>query len=170
MAQDALRYDRMVQDALRSVVRRALAEVAKTGVPGAHHFYVTFKTAYPGIGIADHLKATYPDEMTIVLQHQFYGLEVSEEEFQVTLSFNRTLERLRIPFAAITAFVDPSVNFGLQFQVETGAPDAIQTVPPAINGRGRAAASAPAKTEEPESADPEAPAEKVVSLDAFRKK
>ena len=157
----------MVQDALRGVVRRALSDVAKAGIPGQHHFYITFKTGFPGVGLPAHLKATYPDEMTIVLQHQFYGLEVHEHEFQVTLSFNKSLERLTIPFAGITAFVDPSVNFGLQFQVEPTGTATVESVGPA-GGRERIEAGAKPARQEPDK--PDEPAEKVVSLDAFRKK
>src|SRR3546814_6579618 len=88
-------------------------------MPGDHHLYVTFRTGHPGVAIPQRLRETYPEEMTIVLQHQFFGLEIKDDAFEVTLSFNRSLERLRVPFAALTAFVDPSVNFGLQFQARS---------------------------------------------------
>ena len=167
MTQEALRYDRMVQDALRGVVRRALIDVARAGFPGDHHFYITFKSGYPGVSIPAHLRATYPDEMTIVMQHQFYGLEVQDDQFEVTLSFNKSLERLRVPFAAVTSFVDPSVNFGLQFQVEFAVPAPLQAVPgmPIQLSEQREAAGEQAKP-----APPSESAEKIVSLDAFRKK
>lgn len=111
-------YDEIVQEALRAVVGRVLGQVeAANGVlPGAHHFYITFKTAAPGVGIPDDLRARFPDEMTIVLQNKFWGLAVSETGFSVSLSFNQMPTKLDIPFAAITAFVDPAVDFGLQFQ------------------------------------------------------
>jgi len=116
MTKDGLRYDKMVERALRGVVREAISFAIANGLPGAHHFYITFKTAAPGVEISDQLSTKYPDEMTIVIEHQFWELTVSEEGFAVTLSFNNRLERLAIPFAAVTAFADPSVKFGLQFQ------------------------------------------------------
>jgi hypothetical protein len=145
---DLLRYDKMVEAALRGVVREALARASATGLPGAHHFYITFRTHFPGLRLPDELARQYPDEMTIVLEHQFWELEVSEQSFSVTLSFQNRPERLVIPFEAITAFADPAVKFGLQFQ--------------------------PTGTEEPPEAEaaqaaPEKPGE-VVALDAFRKK
>jgi uncharacterized protein len=112
---DLLRYDQMVETAMRGVVREALARTVANGLPGAHHFYVTFKTQAPGVGLAPHLGQKYPDEMTIVLEHQFWDLQVREDDFAVTLSFNNRPERITIPFAAIAAFADPSVKFGLQF-------------------------------------------------------
>lgn len=111
-----LRYDKMVEKALRSVVRHALDHVIKDGLPGDHHFYITFMTQFPGVELPPYLKEQYPDEMTIVLQYQFYGLEVDEERMVVTLSFNNVPERLVIPLEAVTIFADPSVNFALQFQ------------------------------------------------------
>jgi hypothetical protein len=122
MADNELRYDRMVEDALRSVVSRALRHAAERGLSGDHHFYITFLTGHPGVNMPDHLRSHYPKEMTIVLQHQFWGLEVGKENFSVTLSFANEPERLTVPYAAITAFADPSVRFGLQFDVDTGEP------------------------------------------------
>lgn len=113
---EAFRYDKMVEKALRSVVQQALQEVVKDGLSDDHHFYITFHTSHPGVAIPDYLKERYPGEMTIVLQHQFYDLEVSEERFSVMLSFNNVPERLTIPLTSITIFADPSVNFALQFQ------------------------------------------------------
>lgn len=112
----SLRYDRMVEEALRSVVKQTMREVEKTGLPADHHFYVTFETNHKGVEIPDYLRQRYPSEMTIVLQHQFYGLKVTENQFSVTLSFNNSPERLVIPFAAIRIFADPSVSFALQFE------------------------------------------------------
>ena len=121
-------YDEIVQEALRAVVGRVLGEVARTGgnLPGGHHFYITFKTAAPGVNIPNHLHERFPDEMTIVLQNKFWDLAVTETGFQVGLSFNQVPSKLEIPFAAITAFVDPAVDFGLQFQssVADMAPEA----------------------------------------------
>lgn len=111
-------YDEIVQEALRAVVGRVLGEVEHTGgtLPGAHHFYITFKTGAPGVTIPAHLRERFPDEMTIVLQNKFWDLKVSDHGFQVGLSFNQIPALLSIPFSAITAFVDPAVDFGLQFQ------------------------------------------------------
>jgi hypothetical protein len=116
MAGPDLRYDRMVEEALRGVVRQTLNEVAQHGLPPEHHFYVTFETIHKGVEIPDYLRQRYPSEMTIVLQHQFYGLKVTDTQFSVTLSFNNTPERLVIPFEAIRIFADPSVSFALQFE------------------------------------------------------
>ena len=147
---DLLRYDKMVEAALRGVVREALARAAANGLPGAHHFYITFRTHFPGLRLPDDLARQYPDEMTIVLEHQFWELEVSEQCFSVTLSFQNRPERLIVPFEAITAFADPAVKFGLQFQ-PTEAP------PPEVEGAQAGAEKA------------DKPGE-VVALDAFRKK
>lgn len=120
-------YDEIVQEALRAVVGRVLGEVEATGVlPGEHHFYITFKTAAAGVDIPRHLSERFPDEMTIVIQNRFWDLKVGEEGFEVGLSFNQMPSRLVIPFAAITGFVDPSVDFALQFQAqaEEGGPQA----------------------------------------------
>lgn len=114
--ENILRYDKMVESALRGVVRQAVEEVMADGLPGDHHFYITFMTDYPGVNIPSYLRDRYPGEMTIVLQFQFYDLDVNDERMQVTLSFNNVPEKLEIPLAAITIFADPSVNFALQFQ------------------------------------------------------
>lgn len=151
-AESLIPYDEIVQDALRSVVRRVLADVeAAGGLPGSHHFYIAFKTRAPGVEIPKHLLDRYPDEMTIVIQHRYWDLAVGEDRFQVGLSFNQVPAKLVIPYAAVTGFVDPAVNFALQFQ----ANDA-ETVEP-----------------EPEKAPAPAPVtdgSNIVALDAFRKK
>ena len=116
MTEDLLQYDRLVERALKNVVREALLHVSRHGLPGAHHLYITFRTDHPGVEIADVLKERYPVEMTIVLQFQFWDLIVGEDSFEVTLSFNDKQQRLVIPFSAVNAFADPSVNFALQFQ------------------------------------------------------
>ena len=108
-------YQEMMQRALRGVMRDALALAGEQGLPGNHHYYVSFLTQHDGVTIPDHLRARYPDEMTIVLQHQFWGLETGEDGFSVTLSFGGKSERLTVPFDAVTAFVDPAVDFGLRF-------------------------------------------------------
>ena len=114
--ENTLRYDKMVELALRGVVKQAVEEVMKDGLQGDHHFYITFLTDHPGVNIPDYLRDRYPGEMTIVLQFQFYDLDVDDEKMQVTLSFNNVPEKLVVPLAAITIFADPSVNFALQFQ------------------------------------------------------
>jgi uncharacterized protein len=160
MAKPTLRYDKMVEKALRSVVRDALAVTAEQGLPGAHHFYVTFRTDHPGVDIPDFLRAQYPHEMTIVLEHQFWGLEVDEIRFSVTLSFHSQAQRLTVPLAAITAFADPSVKFGLEFPVEPVEAQPVAVAPPPEAVPLEAARKEPA-TDKPG---------EVVKLDAFRKK
>src|SRR6266436_4574766 len=120
MPQDLFDYPKMVETALRGVVREVLARTERQGLRGAHHFYVSFRTRAPGVAIPQYLLAKYPEEMTIVLQHQFRALEVGDDGFSVSLSFQNRSGRLTIPFDAVTTFADPSVNFGLQF----GAPEA----------------------------------------------
>jgi hypothetical protein len=161
MAEDFLRYEAMVEAALRDVVRRSLALTAERGLPGTHHFYITFRTDRPDVQVPDQLKAQYPKEMTIVLQHQFWGLEVERDLFRVTLSFNSRQERLVIPFLAVTAFADPSCKFGLQFEARPANETATD--------RGTAPAGRPPA---PVATAPEAAAKgaEVVALDAFRKK
>jgi len=122
MTDDPLQYDRLVEKALKNVVREALLHVSKHGLPGAHHLYITFRTDHLGVLIPDTLRSRYPVEMTIVLQYQFWDLIIGEEGFEVTLSFNDRQQRLVIPFAAVNAFADPSVNFALQFQPVEPAP------------------------------------------------
>ena len=122
MPDSLIPYDEIVQEALRAVVGRVLGEVERSGgLPGAHHFYITFKTQAPGVDIPKRLIERFPDEMTIVLQNKYWDLKVSDHHFEVSLTFNQVAAHLYIPFAAITAFVDPAVNFALQFQVQTDA-------------------------------------------------
>lgn len=121
MATDLIRYDLHVQDALRGVVRRVLTEAARDGLPGDHHFFISFRTQAPGVRLSARMREQYPQEMTIVLQHQFWDLIVGEQGFEVGLSFHGVAETLAIPFAAITGFFDPSVEFGLKFEFETEA-------------------------------------------------
>src|ERR1700749_798187 len=117
----------MVERALRGVVREALARAAASGLPGTHHFYITFQTKHPGTKIPESLSSQYPEDMTIVLEHQFWDLEVEEDHFAVTLSFQNRPERLTVPFEAITAFTAPSVKFGLQFQATDGTAEGAAT-------------------------------------------
>jgi len=159
MAQDLFQYDKMVERALRGVIRDALIRAAQEGMKGAHHFYIGFATQAPGVTIPPRLIERYPDEMTIVLQHQFWDLDVGDEGFSVLLSFDKQAERLTIPFAAIKSFADPSVEFALAF-----------TEPPAAAG-DEAALPAPlaGKPAKPETAPPKETGQ-VVTLDAFRKR
>jgi len=158
VAQDLFQYDKMVERALRGVVRDALARVAQEGPRGAHHFYIGFATGMPGVVIPDSLRERFPEEMTIVLQHQFWDLEIGEESFSVSLSFQKQLERLTIPFAAIRSFADPSVNFALEF-----------AEPPAAEPKAVGSLPAPKPAAEP-SADQDRPAAEIVTLDSFRKR
>jgi len=162
VVKDLLRYDKMVETALRGVVREALARTAASGLPGTHHFYISFKTHYPGVQIPDSLIAEYPEEMTIVLENQFWELVVEEQRFAVTLSFKSRPERLSIPFEAVTSFTDPSVKFGLQFQpgeaMATPSPPVPAAVKPADDKKKADKGDKSAKTAE------------VVTLDSFRKK
>ncbi len=151
-----LPYDEWTQDALRQVVVSALRHVAAEGLPGGHHFYISFKTAYPGVAIPERLKAQYPDEMTIVLQHQFHGLSVENETLSVGLSFSGIPTTLVIPLAAVTSFADPEVRFGLQFHVDVPEPVKVADIPEPQGDDVPARAS-------------DGPAD-VVSLDAFRRR
>jgi hypothetical protein len=121
MPVDTIRYDLLTQDALRGVIRTVLTTAAAKGLPGDHHFFITFDTRAEGVRMSTRLKASYPEEMTIVLQHQFWDLTIAEEDFEVGLAFNGIPERLHIPLKAVKAFLDPSVQFGLQFTVEPEA-------------------------------------------------
>jgi uncharacterized protein len=114
--QDTIHYPSLIDQSMRGVVRDVLKRVNLTGLPGGHHFYISFSTTHPGVKISDALKTKYPKEITIVLQHQFWDFKVDENQFSVTLSFGGVPEKLTVPFAALTAFADPSVKFGLQFQ------------------------------------------------------
>lgn len=131
MAKDLIRYDLLVQDALKGVVRKILSEVGKDGLPGEHHFYISFRTDFPGVRISNRLREKYPQEMTIVLQHQFWDLGITEHTFEVGLSFSGIPERLLIPFDALTGFFDPSVQFGLKFEVQDDIEEDEETTPPA---------------------------------------
>lgn len=179
---DRFHYDALVDDALRGVVRRVLRQVADKGLPGSHHFYISFRSTDPGVQLPEYLRAKYPEEMTIVLQHQYWDLIITEEFFEVTVSFNKQQERIKVPFAALSAFVDPSVRFGLQFDRKdkaavpsekgTGTPAEPTPLPapekrPALSGdAAKEAAATPADGE----TTPEDTASKIVKLDSFRKK
>jgi len=121
MSKDLIRYDLLVQDALKGVVRRVLGSAAKDGLPGDHHFYVSFRTDFPGVRLSPRLREKYPEDMTIVLQHQFWDLTITEQHLEVGLSFSGVPERLFIPLDAVTGFFDPSVQFGLKFEIQDKA-------------------------------------------------
>ena len=189
---DQIRYDLLTQHALRGVVRSVLTDTAKKGLPGDHHFYISFDTRAEGVRLSDRLRAQYPDEMTIILQHQFWDLKVNEEGFEVGLSFGGVPERLSVPFEAINGFFDPSVQFGLQFEEvtegeERPTPANVQEPVAAKNQKKRlsGASAVPAVTTDkpPATPRPSASAAKrekpekpvngggeVVRLDRFRKK
>lgn len=174
MATDHIRYDVLARDALRGVLRKVLSDAAAHGLPGEHHFFITFISKADGVKLSPRLLAQYPDEMTIILQHQFWDLEVSEDRFEVGLSFGGIPERLVVPFSAIKSFFDPSVQFGLQFEPAEAAGDAPATnlpaapAPSVLAMPAAAEAVVPAQAEE-EPAKPSEGAE-VVRLDRFRKK
>ena len=179
MAEDLIRYDILAQDALRGVVRKVLSEVARTGLPGEHHFYITVATNAAGVRVSTRLLAQYPEEMTIVVQHQYWDLVVTEHAFEIGLSFNGIPERLFVPFSAVKTFADPSVGFHLQFAVVPAAALPKAEEKPAIALVPATAAEEPSETpmadadvaEAPsDEAAPAAGAAQVVSLDAFRKK
>jgi hypothetical protein len=200
MSVDHIRYDLLTQQALRAVVRRVLADVAKTGsLPGEHHFYVTFDTRAPGVRLSARMREQYPEEMTIVLQHQFWDLAVTDAHFEVALSFNGVSEKLHVPFEAIKGFFDPSVQFGLQFEIQAEAaaekpaaaeepaveekaakprrkPAVVEEEAPAAVGPAEPAKPAPKKpplavVAKDEEPEPDKPGgAEVVRLDRFRKK
>ncbi len=173
MSSDDLRYDQWIAEALLSVVTRSIRFAATEGLPGEHHFYITFQTNFPGVEIPDHLRARYPEEMTIVLQHQYWDLMIDDKVFEVSLKFSGRKTFLRVPLGAITAFTDPSVSFGLQLRVsESGAPDAenladeevLPQIAESLAVDGEATAERPgAEEEEPKKGE-------VIALDSFRKK
>lgn len=160
--EDLMRYDQLAQLALRGVVREALRRVEREGLPGEHHFYIAFNTRYPGVILTERTMERYPREMTIVLQHQYWNLKVHDTWFEVELSFDNIPEKLIIPFNAVKGFLDPAVQFGLQFEVVAVEENA-ETAKPADDDH---------KTATPEAETPGDAGEKpkVVSLDAFRKK
>jgi hypothetical protein len=172
MPEDLMRYDLLAQDALRGVVREALRRVIRSGLPGEHHFYIAFDTKHPGVRLSERLAKRYPREMTVVIQHQYSNLVVTDEEFEVELWFDKIPEKLAVPFAAVKGFLDPYVQFGLQFE-SAAAPAMPQSK---AKAESQAGAGDDAKPAEPvadaiENAEtPQAEAPKVVSLDAFRKK
>jgi uncharacterized protein len=186
MSEDLIRYDILAQDALRGVIRKVLSEVNRTGLPGNHHFFITFVTGAPGVRISSRLHEKYPEQMTIVIQHQYWDLEVSETGFEVTLSFNDVSEKLVIPYSSVRGFYDPSVNFELEFEVKTEGntvheplhivkdeeqepTTTVTTAKPKAIGKAKAPKLVTKKASDDE-AETAKPSADVVSLDAFRKK
>ena len=169
MPTDHIRYDLLARDALRGVVRQVLSNAAAQGLPGDHHFFITFLTKAEGVKLPPRLLAQHPEEMTIILQHQFWDLQVSDQSFEVGLSFGGIPERLVIPYAALKSFLDPSVKFGLEFDTADSEQVPATTLPaaapavaaPAAEARGEAAGDAP---------KPADGGAEVVRLDRFRKK
>lgn len=160
-------YEKLVQDSLRGVVRTVLSNTAKSGLAGSHHFYISFATNYPDVDMPDFLKDEYPEEITIVLQYEFWDLEVDADSFSVTLCFNNIHERLTVPFSAVISFVDPSVKFGLQF-----TPSIHERPIAKKTKKAKAEGSTTRKTRASKTAKPEeaAAGSNVIALDAFRKK
>jgi hypothetical protein len=179
MTDDTMKYDEMLENAMRGMVRDALQQVAEHGLPGEHHFYITFKTGAPAVEIPSRMRAQYPNEMTIILQHRFWNLLVDETGFSVELSFSGRATNLYIPFAAMTSFVDPSVDFGLQFSnaaTPEGTPLQSTNVRDHSGPDARSAEDDGPKGDDggngaaEDSGDGDTDLEKVVSLDQFRKK
>jgi hypothetical protein len=184
MPVDHIRYDILVQEALRGMVRGVLTDIIKKGLPGEHHFFVTFDTTAEGTRLSDRLREQYPEEMTIVLQHQFWDLKVSDDQFEVGLSFGGVAEKLVVPLAAIKAFADPSVQFTLQFETLAEAPGEPEAAEDPSKSEIRAQPKGkrgsvpnsprPAATEAPSDKTDNGPGDKagaeVVRLDRFRKK
>jgi len=198
MSKNLIRYDLLVQDALKGVVRKVISDAARDGLPGDHHFYVSFRTDFPGVRLSPRLREKYPEDMTIVLQHQFWDLSITEQHLEVGLSFSGVPERLFIPLDAVTGFFDPSVQFGLKFEIDDK--DAAEDKPAKSNGAvelprkptvpvARTAPKVPSRQAKPAGESEKAKADKapkaakaetskdkddagaeVVSLDAFRKK
>ncbi len=178
MGKDLIGYNKLLDRGLRSVVREAIRVAAEKGWPGDHHAYISFKTTAPGVEVADFLRERYPDEMTIVLQHQFWDLAVDDDAFEVTLSFNKLGQRLRVPFAALTAYADPTASFSLQFHPTKKAakrtgPRAVGEAPEPPGKAGatpHAARDADAAEADGSDDGEDGGNDKVVALDRFRKK
>jgi uncharacterized protein len=185
MTTDLIRYDLLAQEALRGVVKRVLEDVMRTGVPGEHHFYISFNTEFSGVRISPRLREKYPEEMTVILQHQFWDLSVTDHGFEVGLSFSNVPEKLYVPFDSITGFFDPSVKFGLKFEPLNQTAEEKPAKVPAPRDMPRGAASEPvvsppsrkksdkaAKEEKvaAEDASADDKGAQIVSLDKFRKK
>ncbi|BBK34564.1 hypothetical protein EDC65_2948 [Stella humosa] len=184
MAKDHFNYPALMDAALRGVVRKVIERTAERGIPGSHHFYISFRTDYPGVELPDYLREQYPEEITIVIQHQFWGLEADDDKMAVTLSFRDIHERLVIPWPALTGFADPAVSFGLQFEARG---DAAAPAKPKLEVKSRseprteaqmhslptpvpAAEQPPGEADKGDAEKPAVRTGEVVTLDAFRKK
>ena len=198
LSEDLIRYDILTQDAMRGVVKKVISETARAGLPGDHHFFISFLTNYPGVRLSSRMRERYPDEMTIVVQHQYWDMKASENGFEIGLSFDDIPENLAIPFAAIKGFFDPSVQFGLQFDIsdnddefqlegdseitpikpELHIAEAPEKAPEESAAKSKETAPKPktakkkksTKRKKTSKAEEEKPSAEVVSLDAFRKK
>ena len=175
MPEDLMRYDLLAQDALRGVVRSALARVTRDGLPGDHHFFIAIDTRHPATQLSDRLRQKYPEEITIVLQHQFWNLEVREAEFSVELTFDNVLEKLVVPFTAVKGFFDPAVQFGLQFEIKPAAQGDVTAEqaadePPSAPAARKAGSAGKSKQPRAMKSPGGGDSRKVVSLDQFRKK
>ena len=169
MEEDPLRYDLWIEEALRTVIRRSLQYAASDGLPGEHHFYITFRTDDDGVVIPDYLRAEHPEEMTIVLQHQFDDLQVDEETLTVMLRFNGNPKTLVVPLSSVTSFADPSVNFGLQLKMTALEGEEFEFDASDVTNMETAVAGEPENTDSAPTDDNEKTGE-VIALDAFRKK
>ena len=169
-----MRYDLLAQDALRGVVRAALLRVRQSGLPGDHHFYISFNTRHPDVRLSERLRTKYEKEMTIVLQHQFWNLQVGERHFEVELSFNEIAEKLVVPFSAVKGFFDPAAQFALQFEMIEEQVEAAAEPAPGLKDHsapGQAPDAAPEALPAPATGPrPSNDDQKIVSLDSFRKK
>ncbi len=186
MAEDHIRYDILVQEALRGVMRKVLTEVARSGLPGNHHFFITFMTGAPGVRISSRLHERYPEQMTIVVQFQYWDLKVTETGFEIGLSFSDIPEKLEIPFSAVRGFYDPSANFELEFDPKQDADAEISEAPlaevetlkkpreitkaPATEGKKPASKESGKAAKKETAADGDGKGAEVVSLNSFRKK
>ena len=173
MATDHIRYDVLARDALRGVLRRVLTDAAEHGLPGEHHFFITFLSTAEGVKLSPRLLAQYPEEMTVILQHQFWDLVVTDDRFEVGLSFGGIPERLVVPFHSIKSFFDPSVQFGLQFEPADAAPnEAPATNAPAAPAPSAVTSTVPVSATAETTSDPVKPGEgaEVVRLERFRKR
>lgn len=170
MPRQSLPYEQWLDEGLRGVIRRALSYAAERGLPGQHHFYISFATAAAGVEVPPEVRARYPSEMTIVLQHQFWDLVVEEDGFAVTLKFQGRSSRLRVPFEAVTAFGDPSVNFGLQLRTALRQRDVDATSAPAEEVEMPSAKESGATAKAAAAGGKQQAAAQVIALDTFRKK
>jgi hypothetical protein len=173
MTTDHIRYDLLAQDALRGLVRKVLTDAAKSGLPGEHHFSISFRTDAEGVKVSPRLREQFPQEMTIILQYQFWDLKVTDQIFEVGLSFGGVPEKITIPFAAIKSFFDPSVQFGLQFETLEAQAETQETPAAAAPAELKTpTAEAPAEEAKPQhaAASADRPSGEVVRLDRFRKK